>query len=97
MILIDYYSTSGRSCIVDKRQLCCIIIIIDKIKECIEATRSKSFIGIILFFILFASFLAHGMIDQLEKQKLKQIGCYVAGYINTNKSLVAFYVSSCID
>jgi hypothetical protein len=42
------------------------------------------------------SFVADEMIDQLEKQKLEQIGCYVAGYINTNKVLLTFYVSSCI-
>jgi hypothetical protein len=63
---------------------------------CGNYCSNKSFVGIILFFFSFISYVADGMIDQLEKQKLEQIGCYVVGYINTNKILLTFYVPSCI-
>ncbi len=60
-----------------------------------QRVRSLSSASSYSFFSFVAS-VAGGMIDQLEKQKLEQIGCFVWACINTNEILLTFYVASCL-
>lgn len=64
MITTQSYSLSGRRCVLNARELEHIIIIIDKIEECMVVTSGKS---LITFF--FVWFVVCKMIDPLEKNR----------------------------